>query len=57
MNGFLIINLVCTTIIIINMIKINKIDKVTDKMFDELNEDFYKKIEELQEELDRRLNK
>lgn len=47
MNGFLIINLVCTTIIIINMIKINKIDKVTDKMFDELNEDFYKKMKAL----------
>lgn len=47
MNEFLIINLVCTTIIIINMIKINKIDKVTDKMLDELNEDFYKKMKAL----------
>lgn len=39
----LIINLVCIAIITINMINIIKTDKAMDKMFDELNEDFYKK--------------
>lgn len=43
----LIINLVCIAIITINMINIIKTDKAMDKLFDELNEDFYKKMKAL----------
>ncbi len=43
----LIINLVCIAIIIINMINIIKTDKAMDKMFDKLNENFYKKMKAL----------